>query len=246
LVNGTKKNPNNIAVDALKIIFSTALPIIGLSAKPKTSFVNHIYCQKKTTPITHDRKLNKTWEVAICLFMRLPPSDQIIAVNVVHIFDHMAIAIDAGKVIIPASRAANAIIHNAPLDWITSVTIIHKIPNFHNAISAYCTRSKLALIASTLSFIKSNPRNRSPNPTSNFAHCSFFSLRLNINASHQTAIMGSAKAEILKLPKPIKAANNGNIGDQIFAQKMSQIAFFKARTPAPANARMSRDNKLLL
>lgn len=235
-----------MAVDALKITFNTAFPITGLSANHKTSLVNQMYCQKNIIQIIHEITLNKTWEVAICLFIRLPPKDQIIAVKVVHIFDPIAIAIDAGNEIIPASRAASAMIHKAPLDWITKVTIIHNIPNQKRLMSAYWVRSKVALIASTLSFMKSNPKKRSQNHTSSFAQFSCFSLKLKINASHQIAIIGKAIADILKLPNPITAASNGSIGDQIFAQKINQIAFFNASTPAPAKARVSNDNKLLL
>ncbi|MDP2669847.1 MAG: hypothetical protein Q8O99_02320 [bacterium] len=48
--------------------------------------------------------------------IRFPPNDQMRVVPVVPMFAHRARAIEAGKLIIPPSNAARAMILSAPLD----------------------------------------------------------------------------------------------------------------------------------
>lgn len=94
--------------------------------------------------------------------------------------------------------------------------------------------------------MKSNPKKRSQNPTKSFAQFSCFSLRLKMSANHPIAIIGKANADILKLPNHINAARRGSIGEPIFAPKINHIEFFNAKTPAPANAKIRSESKLLL
>jgi hypothetical protein len=67
-----------------------------------------------------------------------------------------------------------------------------------------------------------------------------------MSANHHTAIIGNAKADILKLQNPMKAASKGSIGEPIFAPKINHIELFNERTQAPANARIRSESKLLL
>lgn len=217
-------NPKKIAVLALNMTFSTAFHMTGLLENHKKSIVNQIYCRKKSTPISHERILKTTWLTAICLFILSPQSEPITAVKVVQIFAHMAIAIEAGKLMSHPSSAASAIIHSAPLDWITTVAITHRSPNHRRLRFAYWVKSNDALMASTLSFMKSSQRKRSQNQRRSFAHWIYLSFFRKINETHQIPIMGSANAEILNCPNPIIAASNGSIGDQMLAQMMTQIA----------------------
>lgn len=178
--------------------------------------------------------------------MRFHHSDHIIAVIVVHKLDHTAIAIDAGKVISPQSNAARAIIPKAPLDCIITVTTIHNIPNHHKLISLYCVRSNVSLMTATLSFIQSNPTNKSQNQTSNLAARNRFSFLRKIIPNHQIAIRGNARSDILNSPNQISAAKRGNMGDQMFAPKITQMALWSCITPAPTKARINKLTRLLL
>jgi len=184
----------------LKIAFNTAFHMTRLSANHNTLSVRFTYCQKKTIQIIQEITLKSTWLSATFLLIVAHHSEAITPVNVVPIFEPITIAIDAGKVIIHELNAASVITHTALLDWIIAVTIIPSTQNFHSERSLYAERSKLALIASTLSFMKSNHKKRSQKPISNFAQLTHFLSLTKISANHQMAIIGIANAEILKSP----------------------------------------------
>jgi hypothetical protein len=163
--------------------------------------VSVISCRKKITPMIAEMTLNNTCATLSCLLDTAPHSEAITQVIVVPILDHMTIAIEAGKVIMFDARAAKVITLIALLDCITKVTITPIRPKPQRDMSLYAARSKLALSASTLSFINPIPMNNNPNHTSNLPiHLSFSLLLHSKMQIHPTPIIGRANEEILKAP----------------------------------------------
>gem|GEM_PF-3061896 len=124
--------------------------------------------------------------------------------------------------------------------------MIPRSQNHRRLMSLYDARSNVSLIVATLSFIQSKPTKSNQNPTSNLAARNRFSFFRKIMANHPTAISGIAIIDILNSPNQINAVNNGSIGDQMFAQKITQIAFGSCMTHAHTNARIRRLTRLLL
>lgn len=156
------------------------------------------------------------------------------------------IATDAGKVIIPPHTAAIVMIPRAPLDDISAEKTAQSKPNHHNERCANDSISKLALSASTLSFIIPMPTKNNPNQIISFAYRSRFSFLINIRMSAPHAMSGYAKDPISNSLNQISAANSGSMGDQMFAPRMTPIAFWSCMIPAPVNARTRSDTSVLL
>ncbi len=172
-------------------MFNTAFANTGFASISTINHVNLISCQKRSIQTTAENTLNITWNKDSCLLEIAPPNDAITQVSVVPIFDHITIAIDAGKVIIHDHNAANVITLMALLDWIITVTTVPSNQNHQSDISLYASRSKLALIASTLSFIKEIQMKSNPNHTRSFPRRTSFSLfHQNTRSIHPIAIIG--------------------------------------------------------
>lgn len=124
--------------------------------------------------------------------------------------------------------------------------MIHKIQNFQSERSLYALRSKLALIASTLSFIKSSHRKSNQNQTSNFARLIFLLSLTKMSVSQPIAIIGSANAEILKSPNQKNATSSDETVVPILAPIITPIPFDNAITHAHVNASTNKDTRLLL
>lgn len=107
-------------------------------------------------------------------------------------------------------------------------------------------REKLAFKASTLSFMKSKPRKRSQNQTSNLAAKIQRLCLAKIKMMPPIAIIGNAKADIEKSPKPSCATMMEDTVVPILAPIIMPIAFVSCSTPAPTNHSKIRETRLLL
>ncbi len=209
--------------------------------------VNLISCQKNTIHIIAEITLNRTWPTANCLFEDAPHSEAMTHVIVVPILDPITIAIDAGNQIIHDHKAAKVITLIAELDWIIKVTTAHISQKPRKDMSLYWARSKLALIASTLSFINPIQMKRSQNHTSNFPIHILFSLLPAVSIRiHHSAIIGSANEAILNSQNPRYDTKMELTVVHTFAQIITQILFCKLINHAHKNPRSNKVTRLLL
>ena len=239
--NGAKIN----AVLRLNIRFNTAFPTIG-SLIHRNVCTNRMYCQKNIIPIVHKTRLKITCPKANCLLTIAHHIEANTPVKVVQIFAHITIAIEAGNQIIFEFKAASVKTQTALLDCNMIVIIIHITKYIGRLRSANAVKSKLCCSISTLSFIKSNPRNSNPNPMNSFARLLHFLSLANMIISPPIVIIGNAKAEILNAPNPNRDTNNHVNVVQMFAHINNPKAFCSCMTPAPTKAIEIRVTRLLL